>query len=190
MKAISDEQRRIINLISTYGCIGIEQVYALFKNIDKKKLNMLINMLIKADRIEIYMEKYLVAKDAAALYNKETINALWCMLDICKNNVESCFESMRAVPPALIFFTVNNNDSFELIPINRTKLIAVRTAQESYLKRDEKTKIIANNRYIFMTDDKSVVKAIKDCELDLPFIVAFINSYDKKGVPQFKYYKG
>lgn len=183
MIKLSHEQQNILNLVSRFGCLDIEQAYYLLKSNPINISAILINMLIKNDYLELINEHILVGKGSKKMYDRDIINCIWVMLKIAKNESE-IYDSMSAQAPAKIYFTINGKDSFELIPVNQSKLINIRTAQDKYIAKNEQFKGIANNWIVFVTDDLDVITKIKACNLQFPFLVACVGEIDEKtGIP-------
>ena len=188
MGKLTNEQQKILNIISKYGCLHMEQVYQLLNPTPPHIISVLINMLIKNEYVTLIQDKYLVVKNSSKGVNHDIIACIWTMMKLAKNN-EEVFESMKAVSPATIYFTRDNKESFEIIPLNETNLITIRNMQDKILAKNKQFEEIADNWYVFVIDNKEIVGKIKKCELQFPFIVALHEGQDQIGVPSIRLMK-
>ncbi|MEE1256236.1 MAG: DUF5697 family protein [Lachnospiraceae bacterium] len=188
MGKLTNEQQKILNIISKYGCLHIEQAYQLLNPTPPHITSILINMLVKNEYIKLMQDKYLVAKNSSKGVNHDTIACIWTMIKLAKSN-EEIFESMKAVAPATIYFVRDNKESFEIIPLNETNLIAIRNMQDMILEKNKQFEEIADNWYVFVIDNKEIVGKIKKCELRFPFIVALHEGKDQEGIPSIRFMK-
>lgn len=187
MGKLTKEQQKILNMISKFGCLHIEQAYQLLNPIQPHISTMLINMLVKNEYIELVHDKYLVSRNAKEV-NHDTIACIWTMMKLVKSN-EEIFEAMKAVAPATIYFTRDNKESFEIIPLNETNLISIRNMQDKILAKNKQFEDIADNWYVFVIDNKEIIGKIKKCELQFSFIVALHEGQNQAGIPSIRFMK-
>ena len=145
-------------------------------------------MLVKNDYVKLMQDKYLVAKSSSKGVNHDMIACIWTMMKLAKSN-EEIFDAMKAVAPATIYFTRDNKESFEIVPLNETTLINIRNMQDKILAKNKQFEEIANNWYVFVIDNKEIVGKIKKCELQFPFIVALHEGQNDAGIPNIRFMK-
>lgn len=191
MSKLTNEQQKILNMVSKYGCLHIEQAYILLNPIQTHIASILLNMLVKNDYMDLLQGQYLVMKNSPKGYNPDTIACIWTMMELAQNN-EEIFESLKATPPATIFFTRNNRESFEIVSLNESNLINIRTMQDKIIARNKQFEDITNSWYVFVIDNKEIIAKIKKCNLKFPFIVALHGKSDSNSAnskPAIKFMK-
>lgn len=187
----SKEQTELLNLLSNFGCIHIDQIYSLFDNISQDTINhTLIGVLEFRKQVEILDGQYLVPYGRKDLFKKDVINCIWAMLKLAGNR-DDVVNSLRAASPAIIYMTVGNKDVFEIMPVNEGTLINLRTMQEIITERNkqaEKSKV-AECYYVITITNKALIEKIKAFDFKIPLVVVLLDYESNNIIPTIKIYK-
>ena len=183
---LSNEQQRLVDIISHFGCLDVNQAYILLEPSDKKMSTILINMLVKNNIIDIVYGNYLVihGSDKNKYVDKNMINCIWAMMDLVKKPSE-IDEAMLAVKPAKIYVTINNKDSYELVPLSDSNSTIIKCMQERYSASVKQFPDL-NTWCTFVTDNIEIVRKIKSYNLEIPFVVIYLGENDENGKPLIK----
>lgn len=189
MAKLSAEQKQIMEFLSKFGCVDMEQLYIIMRPLNSELVTILINMLIKSNHIEIVSGHYLVLKGQSGAYCKETILCIWTMMELSRDR-EDYFNALAASSPAKIYFTSKGTNAYELIPINETKLINVRAVQDKIMERNHQFETILDSWIVFVCDNREIIYKIKECKLQFPFIVSYVQPSEiPEGKPMIRLLK-
>ena len=189
MARLSAEQKRIMEFLSKFGCVDIEQLYIIMRPLNSELVTILINMLVKSNHVEIVAGHYLVLKGQPADYCKDTILCIWSMMELSRER-EDYLNALAASSPAKIYFTSKGSNAYELIPINEAKLINVRAVQDKIMERNQQFNSILDSWIVFVCDNREIIYKIKECRLQFPFIVAYVQpSEQPEGRPRIRLLK-
>lgn len=186
---LSKEQSMLMDIVSRFGCVSLDQAYILMKPADKRITIQLINMLIKNNYISLVQNKYLTIKGSEDKLNRDVINCIWAMMALSKYDKKVVIDSMRAVKPAVLFFSMNDKETFEVIPLNNSKLINIKATQDMYEAKMSKFSDIVQNWYVFVIEDPQMLMKLKQYQLPFKFIVALIGEVKENGYPDVKFKK-
>lgn len=188
MNQLNEQQKAIVSFVSKYGCADMYQIYQYMQPYKQEHTQVLVNYLIRSGYIELVHEHYLIIKDCKDCFNRDIINCIWAMFKLAKDK-EDITDAMIGTAPAKVFFTSENKYSFELIPLKESKISDIRKVQEKIEQEYHGTRRLAHNWTVFVVSDKTVVKLIKSCDFQFPFIVAYIEDVDDYGRPKFQIIK-
>jgi len=97
---------------------------------------------------------------------------------------KSIFEYDPKGKAAFAYLSVENHDSYVLVPITSSETIKIRAIQEK-ISKEKKSKSFKAN-YVFVTSDADVKQLIKDSEFDDTVYLSFLNYDQKTRVPDIK----
>lgn len=175
MANITREEHEILSYVSKFGCLDIEQLKILMQPLESRHVVTLVNCLIKKKVLSVIASRYLVTINSKV--SRPVISCIWAMLELdsSKNDFS---ESMRAVFPADIFFTIRRKDSFDVMFINEGNLNKIALLQERYLEKEcSKKRSLIHTVPVFVVDDasnKQLILKIKESGFSFPFILAII----------------
>lgn len=175
MTNLTREEHEIISYVSKFGCLDIEQLKILMQPLESKYVVTLANCMIKKHLMTFLGSRYLVPINCKI--SRPIISCIWAMLQLTSSK-DDFIESMRAVAPADIYFTVNRTDSFDVMYIDEGGLNKLGVLQQRYIgKESAKNSDLIKTIPIFVVDDvsnKSLLQRIKDSGFSFPFILAII----------------
>lgn len=188
MSNLTPEQQKIMDFVSRFGCVDIEQLNIIMKPLDSDLVTILVNMLIKANRLELINEHYIVVRGEKHKYNRDIINCIWVMIRLAK--AEDYFTALNGNAPAKMYFTSGGNVAYEVVPINESTLISIRAMQDRMLAKNKQFKGVLDSYVVFVCENKEIITKIKECQLKFPFIVAYIERNENGiGMPKMKLLK-
>lgn len=188
MTNFTPEQQQIMDFVSKFGCVDINQLNIIMKPVDSDMVAILVNMLIKANRLELINEKIIVIRGEKQKYSRDIINCIWAMIRL--TNAEGYHSALAGIAPAKIYFTRNGKMAFEAVPVNESSLISIRAVQDKVLAKSKQFKGIFDSYIVFVCENKDIMKKIKECNLKFQFIVVYIEERDNgSGQPTMKVLK-
>jgi len=185
------EQEHVLHLLNEFGCIHIEQLYALFENISPNIVRKtILGILEYRKQIEILKERYIVPYGYKSNINQNIISCIWTMIKLSKTPSE-VFQSLQAAPPADAYITINNKDAFEIMSVNETSLIKLRSLQEKILSRNASAKknFIADCHYVIVVQNADLLNKIKTYNYEIPLYVSYLDYSENEDIPNIKIYK-
>lgn len=188
MTQLSEQQQKLLNFVSKHGCVDTNQIYKLMHPVKDKYIKVLMDSLLKANLLNIVHDHYLVVQGHDDEYDKDIVNCIWAMFKLVPNP-EDIFDSIKGTSPAKIFVTSEGKYSFELIPLQESKVHNIRKIQEKMADKQISTRKLSFNWPVFVVTNREVIKVIKSCEFKFPFIIAYIESFDQYGIPSIKILK-
>lgn len=188
---LTNEQKEILNLVSKFGGLDIEQLKILMEPYEEKTITLLVNSLVKNHMLSIIDKNkhhYIVTFGNEKMLKLSTIACVWVMIEMTSSKDEF-HESMNADPPAQFYFTSNRKEAYEILHIDSNNLYQLNAIQERYRARTKKkNKIFADNYIVLVVNDennKELIRKISDYNLEFPFILALVFDSDA-GKPRIK----
>lgn len=194
------EQQEILNLVSKFGCLDIEQIKVLMEPYEEKTVNLLVNTLIKNHILSVVERNdktYIVPFGNEKAFDYSQIACVWVMMEMSTSKDE-IKEAMKAEAPAAFYFTSNRRESFEIMYVNSDNLFKLNIIQERYKMRSkQKSRALVDNYTILVVGNKEnndkenmeIINTIYNYELEFPFILALLSNTGQ-GKPTIKKYKG
>lgn len=175
MAHVTKEEHEVISYVCKFGCLDIEQLKILMQPLESRNVVTLVNCMIKKHMILFLGSRYLVPINCKI--SRPIVSCVWAMLQLTSSK-EDFLESMRAVAPADIYFTVNRTDSFDVMYLDEGNLNKLGILQQRYIgKESSKKNDLIKTIPIFVVDDvsnKSLLQRIKDSGFSFPFILAIV----------------
>ena len=162
----------ILRLLSTYHALTLLQVEALYPELTRQKLLLLLKKLERSGRLTLMPERDLVLYTGGCVPNPSILSAFWILLDFREDII---YHTASEFPVALTFCT--QSDAYDVIHIPEDKEILMNHALSVY-KED-------SPRRIAVVDDAGQIPL-----LHFPGITAFctvtpdgkVQYYRKQGV--------
>ncbi|MFG6320221.1 MAG: hypothetical protein K1W41_01360 [Lachnospiraceae bacterium] len=162
----------IIRLLSTYRALSLFQLEALYPELTRQKLLLLLKKLEKTGRLTLMSERNLVLYKGDCVPDPSTLAAFWVLLDFRE---DITYHTASDFPVTLTFYT--QSDAYGIIHIPEEKEILMNHALSVY-KED-------SPRRIAVVDNAGQIPI-----LDFPGITAFctvtpdgkVQYYRKQGV--------
>lgn len=162
----------ITRLLSTYHALTLLQVEALYPELTRQKLLLLLKKLERSGRLTLMPERDLVLYTGGCVPNPSILSAFWILLDFREDII---YHTASEFPVALTFCT--QSDAYDVIHIPDDKEILMNHALSVY-KED-------SPRRIAVVDDAGQIPL-----LHFPGITAFctvtpdgkVQYYRKQGV--------
>lgn len=169
MANLNNDQQIIMNIVSKYGCMSMQQVYDLFPNRSHRELQIMVTQMLKGKYLERIENMYLINYAGKDKFKTKTIDYLWAIIRLTHGNLEEIQDTLRAVSPYEYMLTVKNIRTYKLLMPTVGKLGIV---NEVLSQAVEKAKKAPKKKYelesftVFVCTSKEVLAAIK--EYDFP----------------------
>ena len=183
LNTLSNEQQAVLKIVSTFGCMDIAQVYALYEPLDHKSCDMFINWLVHMKRLEIKDGRTLVLADNKSGVDLNAISCIWTMLKL-RQDRKDVTDAFKASDPALAYMTVGGTDAYILVPVKGTETVKVRAVQEKIAQESKSKHFKAT--YVFITTDEEVKSVVKETEFDSTVLIALLNYNKDTRIPEIK----
>ncbi len=186
-----NEQQEILSLVSKFGCLDIEQIKILMEPFSEKMVIMLVNNMIKNHMLSLTNQRYVTIFGNQNSLQLSTIACIWAMMEM--SSKADIKESMRAEPPAQIYFTANHKDAFEVMYVDTANIFKLNTLQERFKVRSlSKSSSLTNNCILLVISDENsrdLLVKIKDYDFIFPFGIAIVST-SSLGKPPIRFLKG
>ena len=109
-EAVIKEAKELLEVITTYKVLKLEQLYAIIKNKDNTVKQSIIRLLERRDRIFIHNDIVSVKENWTNDFDKGLITAFWILLDFWDDVL---FNTIAGFPAKIEFIT--SDDAYDII---------------------------------------------------------------------------
>ena len=189
---ISEETRVVINLLSKFGALTIDQIAKMLDGSPHDAKRM-IAFMCNARMIQFIDDNYAVLQNRPS-YTPETLYCIWVMLFKIKEDVIYTTREIRSASKCddgtEVCF-INRDNVIEYISfVDKDSISKVSFIQDTFYNKtgimpgeEEKSRRL----YTFVINDKAVMDVLSRMDLTIPFMVAYVKG-ELTSVPEIEFY--
>lgn len=178
MATLNNNQQLIMNIVSKYGCMSMQQVYDLFPSYSHRELQIMVTQMIKGKYLDRIEDMYLINYAGKDKFKKKTIDYLWAIIRLTHGNLEEIQDTLRAASPYEYMLTVRNTRTYKLLMPTVGKLGIINEILSQSVenaKKAPKKKYEFETFTVFVCTSKEVLAAIKEYNFPTQVIIVYLD---------------